>query len=421
MTQRDRCRSLLHRSGSVLQNYDLLVPARTVFGWGRLVEVGGLARALGEHALIVNGSRKLEENGTLGRLGEQLEQAGVTSHLVGSIHREPRVSDVDALTDTVRSLIDDTLGAEPALDGARSFFVVGIGGGAALDLAKAITATATNRHLQTVRDALEGVGRDLGLKDSPLPMLAIPTTAGTGSECTKNSVISSDDDEAVPFKKSLRSDRMVPELVLVDPELTVTVPPDVTARTGMDAITQLIESLISCRAKPITSALARHGLELAVPMIERAVLDPADREARSALAHGAYLSGITLANAGLGLAHGVAPALGIHCGIPHGLACAIMLPEALDANRDVREADIGFVGRLLTGRGDMNVKDAARAAPEAVRELNDRLGIPRQLGDLGVRLEQIPAIVKGSRGNSMSGNPRPVSDDELTERLEAML
>ena len=98
-----------------------------------------------------------------------------------------------------------------------------------------------------------------------------------------------------------------------------------------------------------------------------------------------------------------------------------MLPEALDANRDVREADIGFVGRLLTGRGGMNVKDAARAAPEAVRELNDRLGIPRQLGDLGVRLEQIPGIVKCSRGNSMSGNPRPVSDDELTERLKAML
>lgn len=389
--------------------YDLLVPAHTVFGPGRFEEVGGLGRALGTTAFVISGSRQLAANGTLKRLDTLLGDAGVETVHVGSIHHEPCVDDVDGMTLSVRSrLTDDS-------------FIIGIGGGAALDLAKAVSATTTNEHLESVKDALEGVGKGLQLEQAPLPLLALPTTAGTGSECTKNAVISSNPGDAAPFKKSLRSNLMVPNAVLIDPELAVSVPADVTARTGMDAITQLIEPWISCRAKPVTTALARHGLELAVPMIERVVKDGEDIAARTALAHGAYLSGICLANAGLGMAHGVAASLGIIAGVPHGLACAVMLPPAIAANCEVRKSEIAEVCRLFTGEARMPEDEAAGTCADVVRALNARLGVPAVLSALGVTADQVPEIVRGSRGNSMNGNPRPIDDDELTSILEGML
>ncbi|MBI4582794.1 MAG: iron-containing alcohol dehydrogenase [Planctomycetes bacterium] len=397
--------------------YDFLVPARTLFGWGRFAEAGAAARALGTRAFIVSGSRQLERDGTLDRLDALLKQAGVQPVRAGSIHREPRVEDVDRLAAAVR----EKMALVGSAAGPAGHLVIGIGGGSAIDLAKAASAMAANRESPTVKDYLEGVGKNLSLKQPPLPMLAIPTTAGTGSECTKNAVISSDEGEPIPFKKSLRSDLMVPRAVLLDPQLAVSMPPEVTARTGMDAITQLIESAISCKAQPIPTALAFHGLSLALPLIERAVKNPLDQEAREGMAHAAYLSGITLANAGLGMAHGVAAALGISAAVPHGLACAVMLPAALEANGGARPAEIARVARLLTRHEYQSDEEAARAAPAAVRELCRRIGIPLRLRDVGVRKEQIPAIVKGSRGNSMNGNPRPIDDAELAAILESML
>jgi alcohol dehydrogenase class IV len=277
---------------------------------------------------------------------------------------------------------------------------------------------ATNRKSPTVRDYLEGVGKGLSIERDPLPVLAIPTTAGTGSEATKNAVISSDDP---PYKKSLRSDRMVPRAVLVDPELTVSAPPAVTAASGMDALTQLIESYISGRAQPLPRAMARAALPLAARSLERAVRDPSCREAREEMAHAALLSGLALANSGLGMAHGVAAALGITCGVAHGLACAVMLPAALAANREARRAEVAEIGRLLTGERLPDEEEAARAAADAARALGRRIGIPERLRDLGVQREQIPELVRGSRGNSMSANPRPIEDAELAGILEAML
>ncbi|MDP7395266.1 MAG: iron-containing alcohol dehydrogenase [Lentisphaeria bacterium] len=392
-----------------MMNYDLLVPARTVFGWGRLDELGALARTQGTKAFVISGSRQFAVNGTLRRIDELLAAAGVESVQVGSIHHEPCIDDVDEMTISIRRQL------------TAESLVIGIGGGAALDLAKAVSATAANPHLDSVKDALEGVGKGLTLEQPPLPVLAVPTTSGTGSEATKNAVISSSPGDDQPFKKSLRADLMVPKAVLIDPELSVSVPADVTARTGMDAITQLIESWISCRAKPVTSALARHGLELAIPMIERAVEDGSDREAREAMAHAAYLSGICLANAGLGMAHGVAPALGILLGVPHGLACAVMLPAAIAANCQVRKTEIAKVGRLFSGDRDLSDTEAAAGCADLVRALNERLGLPSGLSVLGLTAALIPAVVKGSRGNSMNGNPRPIENDELTAILESML
>lgn len=402
----------------MLTPYDFFAPNRIVFGWGRRAEIGVLTRTLGSRAFVVSGSRTLDANGTLDSLCDNLRSVNVAVERLGTQTREPEVSDVDAAVAQLR--------AAGIRDGD---VVVAIGGGSAIDLAKAVAALATNRHGETVQDFLEGVGRGLKIEQPPLPLLAVPTTAGTGTEATKNAVISSFDP---PFKKSLRSDLMVPKVVLIDPELTASLPRGTTAHTGMDAITQLIESLISRRAKPIPRALCWQGLELALPAMFALSRDLTNRAARVAMSHAALLSGIALANSGLGLAHGVAAALGVHAKVPHGLACAVMLPAALQVNREIAQADLAQLGRQccdwLRGETDLpqfdvnaGVEAAVRHLIAVIRTLNERLGIPERLADLGVTSGQLPALVKSSRGNSMDGNPRDVSDDELQCLLADML
>jgi alcohol dehydrogenase class IV len=249
--------------------------------------------------------------------------------------------------------------------------------------------------------------------------MAMPTTAGTGAEATRNAVISSYDP---PFKKSIRDDRILPRVVLVDPELTATAPPKVTAASGMDAITQLIESYISRKAQPIPQALSLQGLQLAVPAIVEAVENGQSRMARERMSHASLLSGMALANSGLGLAHGVAAALGIHGRVSHGMACAVMLPTALRINREVREKELATIARYVfsvpTGSPDCEAVDLFI---EKIEALGRRVGVPSRLADLGIRHDQIPAIVKSSRGQSMSGNPCDVSDAQLSRLLEKML
>jgi alcohol dehydrogenase class IV len=188
----------------------------------------------------------------------------------------------------------------------------------------------------------------------------------------------------------------------------------------MDAITQCIESYISCRAQPIPCALAMQGTQLAVPSIEQAVNDPHSRTARERMSHAALLSGIALANSGLGMAHGVAAALGVHCRVAHGLACAVMLPVALRTNRDVSQHRIAELARACGHEGTDDLQLAEEFIVR-VERICRAVGIPQRLSELGVKAEQIPRLVHSSRGNSMSGNPREVSDDELTQILEGML
>lgn len=389
--------------------YDYLSPAKIIFGWGRRRSVAELSNQLrlGTRAFLVTGSRTLEQSGVFAQLRDDLESAGIRTVRLAEITHEPEVADVDAASRALR--------AHAPGDGD---FLLGIGGGSALDLAKAVAAMATNVEGESITDYLEGVGRGLTLDHAPLPMLAMPTTAGTGTEATKNAVISS---YTPAFKKSIRSDLMVPRGVLVDPELTVSLPAGTTAHTGMDAITQLIESFVSQRRKPIPQALCRQGLQLAIPAIVRAVHEPDDRAAREAMSHAALLSGLALANSGLGLAHGVAAALGVHCRVPHGLACAVMLPVAMDVNRSAARDEFLELAPILTGRTWSSAEAAGDACREHVRELCDQVGIPARLSELGVEPNQLGAIVASSRGNSMSGNPRTLSDDELLALLAEML
>jgi alcohol dehydrogenase class IV len=403
--------------------YDFIVPQRIVFGWGRRREVGALARGLGRRAFVICGATALVETGVLGEIAAAAHTEGVEIVFLETIVHEPEVQDVDRAAAVVR-------GHKP---GAGDF-VLAVGGGAAIDLGKAVAAMATNDESPTVKDYLENVGRDLKLASEPLPVLAMPTTAGTGAEATRNAVISS---YAPPYKKSLRSEKIMPRIALVDPELTVTVPPTVTAASGMDAITQLIESFISKKAQPIPQSLAMEGLKKAIPSIAEAVENGRSQPAREKMAHAAMISGMCLANSGLGMAHGVAAALGVHCRVAHGVACALMLPVALRVNRQVRQAELARLAHLLFGSRTRHAprdefphaeREEYGSNEEAVERLIanisaicDRVGVPRRLSQLGVTAGQIPAIVRDSRGSSMSGNPRELSDGELTEILEEIL
>ena len=381
-------------------NYDFSSPAKIIFGWGRLDELPRLAAGLGNRVFLISGSATLECLGVMAKVRDQLSRLAVESHLFRAANHEPNVADVDTL---VASLLQRVP--------TERDVVVAIGGGSAIDLAKAAAALVTNRHGTSVVEFLEGVGSGLQITNRPLTLIAVPTTSGTGAEATKNAVISS---ETPAFKKSLRSDLMMPKVVLVDPELTVSLPAQITAYTGMDAVTQLIESYVSRRATTMTKSLAIAGLKLAIPALPVVVRDGTSREHREAMSHAALVSGLALANSGLGLAHGVAAALGVHCRVPHGLACAVMLPTAMRVNQQVSERQFAELERLFD-RSHANDADSATAFVRRIEALCQTIGIPARLRDLGVKEDQFPALIASSRGNSMNGNPRDVTDGELQE------
>lgn len=400
--------------------YDFFSPRKILFGLGRRAALGTEVASVARRCFVVSGSRTMERTGQLGMLLDHVCQAGVEVQQIALQSREPLVSDVD---DVVREL-NRYRSAMQTGD-----CVLAVGGGSAIDLAKAVAAMATNPHGDTVQDFLEGVGRGLKIEHPPLPVIAVPTTSGTGAEATKNAVISS---VAPAFKKSLRSDLMIPSVVIVDPELSVKVSPQTTAYTGMDAITQLIESYVSRRAKPIPQALCLEGLRLAIPALLTAFERPDDLAARSAMSHAALLSGMALANSGLGFAHGVAAALGVTANVPHGLACAVMLPPAMRLNMSVARDRFETLGRVMqhsleavAADHPMHVIDAAQHpaefAVQVIERMSEKLHIPKRLSDLGVCADQIESLATGSRGNSMDGNPRYVEPAELQQLLTSLM
>ncbi|MDO4568927.1 MAG: iron-containing alcohol dehydrogenase [Planctomycetia bacterium] len=390
--------------------YDFVTPSQIIFGWRRRGEIARFVAPLGSRAFVVCGSRTLERRGEISRLVDIMTREGVVTQDVHIQTSEPTVHDVDCLTEKYLRL--GALRADSV--------VIGIGGGAAMDLAKATAAMVTNFEKDSsVKDYLEGVGCGRTLEIDPLPIVLLPTTAGSGAEATRNAVISN----AVPrFKKSLRDTRLFAKVVIVDPELTVTNPPELTACSGLDAITQLFESFISRKARPIPQALALQGLRLAFHSIERAFHDPTNREAREKMSHAALLSGLCLANSGLGMAHGIAPALGTHGLIAHGKACAMLLPKALRTNADVCRERLAYLAlNLFPNSYFPNEEEAIETLLYEVNALLNVLQIPRRLSEAGIREDQLPAIVADSRGSSMSGNPKNLSNEEILHVLKDLL
>jgi alcohol dehydrogenase class IV len=295
--------------------------------------------------------------------------------------------------------------------------VIGFGGGSAIDAAKAIAALLTNPG--ALLDYLEVIGQAQPLQRQAAPMIAIPTTAGTGAEVTRNAVLAS---PPHLVKVSLRSPLMLPTLAVVDPELTLALPPDVTASTGLDALTQLIEPFVSARANPLTDAICREGLRRAARSLQRAVEHGEDRDAREDMAVASLFGGLALANAALGAVHGFAGAVGGMFPAPHGAVCAALLAEVMDMNlRALRQrapaspalARYEEVARLLTGNDRASAQDGVLW----VRYLIAALRIP-PLGAYGVKPEDVPALcAKAAAASSMKGNPIALDPAELDEIL----
>jgi alcohol dehydrogenase class IV len=297
--------------------------------------------------------------------------------------------------------------------------VVGIGGGSALDAAKAIAALATNEG--SAIGYLEVVGTGQPITMAPLPLIAVPTTAGTGSEVTRNAVLTVPGRRA---KASLRSPLMLPRVAIVDPLLTYELPPSLTAATGLDALTQLIEPFMSVRANPMTDALCREGISRVARSLCRACEHGHDAEARTDMSLASLFGGIALANAGLGAVHGLAAPIGGMFNAPHGAVCAALLPHVMAANvcalragttESVALDRAAEVARLLTGRAGAGANDGVAW----IRETVTHLCVPR-LSDVGVTSGDLPAIAdQAQRSSSMKGNPAALTPEDLIAILNA--
>ncbi|MDR0337588.1 MAG: iron-containing alcohol dehydrogenase [Planctomycetaceae bacterium] len=383
----------------MLNSYNIVFPHKIIFGNGRRRELGVLTKPFGDRVILIIGSRTLEKQGIIRQLIADMETSGISILSTEIISHEPETIDVNRIVDRLRNSL------------LPRDFVLAIGGGAALDFGKATAALLPQTQHAPIQDYLEGVGCGLKLEVDPLPIIAVPTTAGTGAEATKNAVISS---YQPPFKKSLRDDRIMPRLALIDPELSLHCSAKVTAESGMDAVTQLFESYVSRHHQPVTDALIEQGLPLAFESLQKLARQPNDLDSRNKIAHAALLSGMALANAGLGMAHGIAPALGVHCRVPHGAACALMLPSTLRTNAGICSKRYAHLARLLLPI-DSTISDdlATEKLINKIEELCDLLEVPRRLSDLGIDSSIIPALAKDSKGTSMSGNPKELSTKEI--------
>ena len=299
--------------------------------------------------------------------------------------------------------------------------IVSIGGGSAIDAGKAIAAIATNGGEPL--EFLEVVGRGRTISTPSLPFIAAPTTAGTGSEVTRNAVLGSIEHGV---KASLRSPLMLPRVALVDPELTYEMPRTITACTGLDALTQLIEPYVSSRANPLVDALCMDGIRRVGGALRRAYNDGGDRDARSDMALGSLFGGLALANAGLGVVHGFAAPLGGSWKAPHGALCAALLPHGMAANvaalrrrapqHPVLERYV-VIARLLTGRPEASAEDGI----EWVRSLCAELNVPA-LHTWGITEADLPGVVeKAAHASSMKANPLPLTSGELLELVTSAL
>jgi len=382
--------------------FEFASAARIIFGPGTVTQIGALARELGRRALVTTGLDLTQSE----RILAALSAAGV-DYVTLVVSGEPT-------TDLARQ------GARLARESGCDL-VIGLGGGSAIDAAKAVAALAANGG--DPLDYLEVVGRGQTLARASLPCIAIPTTAGTGAEVTRNAVLASPEHE---IKASLRSATMLPRLALVDPELTHSLPPAVTASTGLDALTQLIEPFTSIRANPLTDALCREGMMRAARALRRAYEDGRDASAREDMALASLFGGLALANAGLGVVHGFAGPVGGTFHAPHGAVCAAFLPHVMAINtRALRARQPGGaalarydeIASILTGQAAALAEDGIAWVTSLAAALN----VP-SLAAYGVTTTDFPALVeKTAVASSTKGNPIPLTPEELDEILALAL
>ncbi len=378
--------------------FEFATANKIIFGNGTIREIGDIATRFGSRAFIVAGSGSVP----MDKLFTAFESSGVRWEIF-RISREPDVPTIQAGIAQAKA--------------AESDFVIGYGGGSSMDSAKAIAALMTNPS--SLLDYLEVIGEGKKIPNAPAPIIAVPTTAGTGAEVTRNAVISSHEHNV---KVSMRDAKMIPTVAIVDPELTYTMPPSVTASTGMDAFTQVIEAYVSNLANPLTDAIAREGIKYGARSLLAAYQDGGNKVAREDMALTSLFGGLALANSGLGAVHGFAGPIGGMFSARHGVICASLLPYVMKYNVKVLDEMPGMedilkrytdVARLITGDPDATIGEGLNF----IQELSEALEIPR-LHEIGIQKKDFNQIVEKSKvASSMQKNPIKLSE----EVLEAIL
>jgi alcohol dehydrogenase class IV len=379
-------------------DFEFATAARIVFAPGASKLLPQIVRSFGNRALFVTGRNPSRAIPAV----RAVEAAGVAAE-VFSVPGEPTLEAVRQGARAAREKCD---------------LVIGFGGGSAIDAAKAIAALATNSGEPL--DYLEVIGNARPLENTPLPFIAVPTTAGAGAEVTRNAVLASPEHKV---KASLRSPLMLAKVVLADPDLTLDLPRDTTIYTGLDALTQVVEPYVCKRANSFTDAFCVEGLKRISASLPAVVRDGRDLPARESMSFASLLGGLALANAGLGVVHGFAAPLGGMLDAPHGGLCAAVLPHGVSVNiRALRERASGsetleryrHAARILTGNTTAEPEDCARY----LADLCQHLSVPA-LRTYGLTRERIPELVeKAAKASSMKSNPIQLTPDELTEIAE---
>jgi len=382
--------------------FEFYTVPRIVFESGAVKKLPFICAGYGKHYLIVTGGGSLRRSGVLGTLLKGMEKAGIKCTVFDSVKGEPTPETVDAAVQC---------GIHASVDA-----VLGIGGGSAMDTAKAAAGVIPNGG--SVLQFLEGVGAGAKIIADPLPFIAVPTTAGTGTEVTKNAVIMSAKDK---FKVSMRDERLLARVALVDPAMTVSVPPGVTAASGMDAICQLIESLATRYANDFCDAMAIYHTPRAMNALRRACADGNDIEARETMSLAALSSGMCLANSGLGAAHGIGAGLGAVLGVTHGVACGMLLPHVMRYNIARGITKYAVLADAVCGKSYTNETDAALAVSDAVSDLCAEVGLPKRLGELGVTPDTAKELAAASMGSSMRKNPVAFTQEECEKFILSLI
>ena len=376
-------------------------PVQVIFGEGSVRELGAPLKSFGGHALLVTGGGPTSRSPAVALLRSLLEENGIALSHFQEVRPDPDMETVER-------------GAAFAQERGCDF-VIGLGGGSPLDAAKIIAALLANEGDPA---SWEGVGR---IPRRAKPLICIPTTAGTGSEVTSVAVITGGKRRQ---KMSIVSPHIYPLLAAIDPELTYSMPPGLTASTGMDALTHAVESYVARRAWEPTRAFSLRAVQVIFPSLERTCGDGSDVEARHNMSMGSFLAGMAFTSSGLGVAHALAHALGSHCGMAHGVANAILLPHVMRFNlescpelyRDIAAA----MGLEVSG---MPARRAAEAAADAVRELVEALPIPSGLREAGVPETSVETLAAEAFLNTRlrSSNPRDTVLEDLVDVLRAAL
>ena len=379
-------------------NFSFSTAGQIIFGNYSLEKVPDLVAGFGQKVILVTGKNPSRAEELMAKFSPG------TDTVIFNIPGEPTTDLIEAGVKLARQHASEV--------------VVGFGGGSVVDSAKAIAAMATNKG--ELLDYLEVIGRGKPLTEKPLPCIAIPTTAGTGAEVTKNSVIKSPENNV---KVSLRSNQMYPDVAVVDPVLTWSMPPALTASTGVDALTHLLETFVSNQANPFIDMVCREGLTRISRSLRKAYKDGNDKQAREDMAMASLLGGMALANVKLGAVHGFAGPMGGMFPIPHGAVCACLMTAVIEENiQALRESKLDSpkydeLAKILTGNEKAISGDAAIWASELVAELQ----IP-PLSEFGLTEENFPVLVaKAKVSSSMKGNPVKLTDEQLFRILQRSL